>query len=304
MASLLGENLIASVQKSSLTNQFWADKLWDKRLIMYPDCKNRRFVSSEHYHQISGGDPTDVEGKGKRSFVVNMEAKIFIASNELPEIDPTRKHERSRIVLVKPKMSDEVLQKIAVKDDKGNYVRNEMGEVETVGDKNFTSNLIKGGEGMLINAYQAYKQLCPNDADYIVTSSVLANVLNLDTAERISYDSIFNDMFVLDEDSYITSNDLYSTYVNYCAENPTKMAAFKSKDAFGDFKNFLSKDMKLEFTRMKNQAKTRIIQGIRVKKMFENSSISNVKTQPNAIQMMESIKADAKLKLEDDWTMQ
>lgn len=263
---ILGEELVASIQKDSLTNQFWAAKIWDKRLITYPDCKNRKFALSEKYHQITGGDGTDVENKGQRSFNVNMEAKIFIASNELPDIDPNRKHERSRIVLVKPKISDEVLQKIAVKDDKGNYVRNEMGEVETVGDRNFTDNLIAGGDAMLVNAYQAYKKLCPNDADFIVPSSVLANILNLETSERISYDSIFNDMFVEDAGSHITSNDLYTIYVNYCAENPTKMNAFKSKDAFGDFKNYLSKDKKLEFTRMKNTAKTRIIVGIKSKR--------------------------------------
>lgn len=269
---LLGEDLVASIQKDSLSNQFWAAKIWDKRLVTYPDCKNRKFALSEKYHQITGGDGTDVENKGQRSFNVNMEAKIFIASNELPDIDPNRKHERSRIVMVKPRMSDEVLQKIAVKDNKGNYVRNEMGEVETIGDRNFTDNLIAGGEAMLINAYQAYQKLCPNDADFIIPSSVLANVLNLETAERISYDSIFADMFIEDADSHITSNDLYNAYVNYCAENPTKMNAFKSKDAFSDFKNFLSKDMKLEFTRMKNQAKTRIIQGIRIKSRFQSST--------------------------------
>lgn len=290
---ILGEELVASIQKDSLSNQFWASKLWDKRLVTYPDCKNRKFCLSEKYHQITGGDGTDVENKGQRSFNVNMEAKIFIASNELPDIDPNRKHERSRIVLVKPKISDEVLQKIAVKDDKGNYVRNEMGEVETVGDRNFTDNLIAGGDAMLVNAYQAYKKLCPNDADYIVPSSVLANLLNLETAERISYDSIFNDMFVEHAGSHITSNDLYSVYVNYCAENPTKMAAFKSKDAFGDFKNYLSKDKKLEFTRLKNTAKTRIVQGIRLKGKFEQATIEESK-QKSSSQIWKEISSTPK----------
>ena len=44
LASVLGTDLIGVVQKDSLSNQFGFSKVWDKRLIMVPDNKNKRIT--------------------------------------------------------------------------------------------------------------------------------------------------------------------------------------------------------------------------------------------------------------------
>ena len=267
LTEILGHNLVANVQKDSLTNQFWAAKIWNRRLVVYADCANRRFVTTEKYHQITGSDGADVEDKGQKSFFCYMQAKMVIASNSLPELDPTRTHERSRLVLLMPKMTKEVLNKIGVKDERGNLMKDQFGHYLLIGDSNFTNKLVEGAREMLINAYQQYKLLCPTDADYIVPESVLANIYNLDTAERISYDSIFSDIFVLDEGSYVTNNDLYRVYMDYCAENPVKMASFKSSQEFSNFKNYLTKDLGLTSKRLSTEGRPRVISGLRPKRI-------------------------------------
>lgn len=263
MMKILGENLVGVIQKDSLGNQFGMAKIWDKRLVVYPDCKNTKFMHTEKAHQITGGDPADIENKGEKSFTVVMEASLIIASNEMPDIDPSKKHEMSRTILLKPKMTDKVLQKIAVKDADGNYVRDLYGAIKTTGDEGFVSRLVESAPTMLINAYQAYKRLCPRDADFNVPDSVLANAYAIDTVENTSSDIIFNDIFELGEGYFLSNADALNAYMSYCKSH-SNFNNKASNQEFGNFKAFMTKNKGLEPTRLNDAARTRGLMGVRV----------------------------------------
>lgn len=276
MTEILGSHLVGVIQKDSLSNQFGLAKIWDKRLVIYPDCKNTMFLHSEKFHQITGGDLAEVEDKGQKSFTVKMSAKMFIASNDLPQIDPSKKHERSRLVLVKPKITDKVLNAIAVKDANGDYVRDVYGEVVTVGDESFVSNLVLGKREMLINAYQAYRKLCPNNADYIVPDSVMRNIYALDTTERVSYEVMFQAIFEEDPNAKVSFEAIYDAYLYNCINN-ARYSNMKNNKEYGNFKTYLTKDKGLEVTRDNTQSRTRHVMGIKIRPEFilsMNSSIS------------------------------
>lgn len=262
MTDILGRQLVASIQRGSLDNQFAFAKIWAKRLIIYPDCKNTHIMQAERTHQITGSDGADVEDKGKRSFSVRMQAKMLINANVLPEINPKYKHERSRIILLKPQMTDAVLDKIALKDEHGHYRKDCTGEVITIGDHSFVQKLIDGAESMLINAYQWYQQLCPHDADYIVPDSVLLNTYDLDSADAVGWDALFDRLYTVDNNATMTRTELYNAYMTLCTEE-SKYRSFGSTMQFGNFKNYLEKDKHIALGRTANGS--RVYKGIKLR---------------------------------------
>jgi hypothetical protein len=67
-------------------DKFWTHGLIGSRLVVFPDCNAQGFTSGGLFKSLSGGDPIDVESKGKMSFTVDLNCKFLFFSNEKPNI--------------------------------------------------------------------------------------------------------------------------------------------------------------------------------------------------------------------------
>lgn len=75
-----------SKQPPSPQDKFWTYGLIGSRLVVFPDCNSQGFTSGGLFKSLSGGDPIDVEAKGKMSFTVRLGCKFLFFSNEKPNI--------------------------------------------------------------------------------------------------------------------------------------------------------------------------------------------------------------------------
>ena len=179
LTDVIGQNLVGSLCKDTLTNQFGFSKLWDKRLIIAGDSKNPRIIRGEKVHSILGSDQVDVEYKGRSSFSWQIKAKLLINTNSSIEIDPTAAHERTRVIILKPKVNDELLKKMAVTNDDGELVLDQYGNPKLKGDATFGKRLFEGIDAYLIQAYHYYCELCPNHSELILPDSILDNIYEI-----------------------------------------------------------------------------------------------------------------------------
>lgn len=270
ITEILGSTLVSIIGKDSLKNQFGYAKVYQSRLVAYPDCKNRLFPKSEAAHVIPGGDHVDVEMKGKASFSAKMNAKMLVCSNEEPSINPYARHERSRWIVVRVNVTKEILDKTAVKNPDGSYKRDAGGEIIQIGDATFRDRLLEGKESLFENAYHAYKTLCPTDADIILPDSVSETLYNLDDTESTSVDSIVEKYFKVGsdvEDDYLSSSNLHETYMTIT----TKVAAYRehaNDRAYHNFVGHLAKMYKINKARVPasyDPARPRMFKGIAVR---------------------------------------
>lgn len=67
-------------------DRFWTFGLIGKRLVVFPDCNDVKFVADSLFKSLTGGDPVEVEAKQKMSFTFRPTAKYFFFSNEKPKI--------------------------------------------------------------------------------------------------------------------------------------------------------------------------------------------------------------------------
>lgn len=75
-----------SKQPPAPGDKFWTYGLIGARLVVFPDCNSQRFTTGGMFKSLSGGDPIDVEAKGKMSFTVSLDCKFLFFSNEKPNL--------------------------------------------------------------------------------------------------------------------------------------------------------------------------------------------------------------------------
>lgn len=67
-------------------DKFWTHGLVGSRLVVFPDCNSQGFTAGGLFKSLSGGDPVDVEAKGKMSFTAELCCKFLFFSNEKPNL--------------------------------------------------------------------------------------------------------------------------------------------------------------------------------------------------------------------------
>lgn len=256
----LGLNNCAAIGKGSLSNQFWASKMWNKRLIVSDDNKNPKLNQTEAVHCVLGGGYADVEYKGERSFAWKMSSKLLVNSNVDLDVNGSMLHERSRVIILKPKMPKELVTKLSAKDENGNVILDQNGNVKLIGDPKFADNLLNTIDTFLRNAVKYYKKLCPNRADIIIPNSILEHVYSSESPEETMFNSILKRAFDVTGDSNdtMTQSEFMERYMEI-TKGVKIYNQYASPQEYGNFKLFIKKVHKIEAS-----GKKRLFSGIKV----------------------------------------
>lgn len=75
-----------SKQPPAMGDKFWTYGLIGARLVVLPDCNSQTFTTGGLFKSLSGGDPIDVEAKGRMSFTARLNCMFLFLSNEKPNI--------------------------------------------------------------------------------------------------------------------------------------------------------------------------------------------------------------------------
>lgn len=86
MCKLLGSVTCTAQPEYILKNTFGTSMLMGKRLCMFPDTNNHKFVMSGLFKSLTGGDQVKIERKGEQAFNDELPTKFMISSNDMPTI--------------------------------------------------------------------------------------------------------------------------------------------------------------------------------------------------------------------------
>lgn len=235
----LGDNMCAALQKDSLNNQFSLAKVWDKRLVTIDDNKNKNLIRSEKMHMMLGGGRADIEMKGRNSFSSRLNMKIIAMGNIPLEIDPHAVHERTRLIMIRPYMTDRIFKRFCLLDDNGELVRRN-GKPVPMGDPSFEERLYEEFPMFLKKCEEAYSMLCPTNANITLNETQIDYLYTLSPDTDIILDAIVEKYFDIGEDKSMKPIDLQKQF--YDARKKVGFGIDSSESiTFDDFKTYLSK---------------------------------------------------------------
>ncbi len=99
LQTVIGGSASAVLDGSERDNRFVHSNLFDKRLLLYPDCKQPSFVKGQIFRNYTGGDNVSVEFKGMQPFSKAVYARVMIAANYSPTIDDEGA-DKSRLLII------------------------------------------------------------------------------------------------------------------------------------------------------------------------------------------------------------
>lgn len=243
LTQVLGAKYVQAVQKDSLNNQFSMAKVWDKILVSISDNKNPQLLRSEKLHMMTGGDQADIEKKGRDSFSARLQMKVIASGNVKLEIDPDADHERTRLILVRPKINEAILKQVALLDAKGNVVRNKRGKPQLIGDPTFEGKLLSEFGSMLVQAREDYKELCPTDGNIILPEVIEDEVDNCSPDHIDIVDDELNQFVSFDDEALMTPAEMRELYDGCILTGFEDIK--KNKFSYDDFIAHLSKRYKI-----------------------------------------------------------
>lgn len=208
IAKFVGEGFVQNLQKDSLTNQFAFSKIYDKRLVVYSDNKNPSLARSEKFHLITGHDFVEVERKGSSSFNYRLNLKVIANGNTALTIDTDALHEKTRVIILKPRVNNEILREICVCGPDGEPERCQDGTPKFIGDSHFEEDLLQEFPAMLEECRMAYSELCPKDSDLILPDELYEEIDSLESDEISIFNEIINTYFTVGKENEITPKDL------------------------------------------------------------------------------------------------
>lgn len=203
LAEALGPNLVAAMQKDTLNNRFGFAKVWNKRCTIIDDNKNTLLLKSEKMHQLLGNGYAEIEPKGKSSFTARLQSKVIANGNVQLSIDTDAAHERTRVIVIEPKLTDDMLKEFVVLDEHGNVKRDRNGRPQYIGDTTFGDRLKSEFRSFLVECRDAYAELCPTRSSIILPDEMLEKIDNLSDNFTDTIDDSIELRFAFDKASFM-----------------------------------------------------------------------------------------------------
>lgn len=85
--SVFGDAFHSSSYTPLETDKHWTYELIGKRLVVFPDCTNHKFVTGGLFKALTGGDSIRIERKNKDAYSVRLNCKFMFHSNTVPKIN-------------------------------------------------------------------------------------------------------------------------------------------------------------------------------------------------------------------------
>lgn len=239
ISQFLGSSLVVALQKDSLNNQFAMAKIWNKRLIVIDDNKNKNLIKGTKIHMITGGGLAEIEYKGRNSFTSRLQCKIIANGNTAISIDTSADHEVTRTIIVKTEMKDEYLKEFCKVDKNGNLCRYPDGKPVFLGSANFESDLLNEFPVFLNQCKAEYERLCPTRSAIMLPESTYNNVINSGSVEEDYYDEILEKGFLIGEEHSCVPTEFYKKFCEM-----TDHTSFKDRVDFDNFREHVLKKYK------------------------------------------------------------
>ena len=93
---------ITNSNSDGLKDPFLTGRIYDKRLVYVPECKNANILRSSIIHQLTGGESMAANQKFEKAFTVKPQANVLICSNDYPNVDNQR-NELRRLLFISPR---------------------------------------------------------------------------------------------------------------------------------------------------------------------------------------------------------
>ena len=156
-------------------DKFYTSQYYGKHVVFIPDCKNPNLLRTGWIHSYTGGDTVSIQYKGRNAFSARCYGKAFIATNTIPSLDVQAEHIKTRLIILRPQLTQEAIERLGQRDSQGEFIRDESGKIVIKGDPRFETRLKEEFWAFLKKCKAHYDRLCPDGCTIQLPKNVREN---------------------------------------------------------------------------------------------------------------------------------
>lgn len=212
---------VGSINSNVAKSQFGYAAAYGKRLLIFGDCQNDKFLKTNLAHSVLGGDPAAIEYKGRSVFTARVFCKLLICSNKRPVMNVNASHETTRLIYIPLQTpTKEVQAKFLKTDDDGNILYDSKRNPFQIGynsgiknekGKELSDYLYQEMDTFLNKCRLEYLELCPHHKEIITSGQVRETLYTICASEPSEiYEDYINEYFefTTDKEVYELSSDM------------------------------------------------------------------------------------------------
>jgi phage/plasmid-associated DNA primase len=250
LRSLYGEENCVTLDRADLKSDFVTENLYGKSVLFIDDPQDPFIIKSPLIKKVTAGSLLRINGKNKAPFSAYVKLKVFIFSNDLPQINTQNPNEVTRLLFVPlNKPDDEYLSTYCYTDDDGKPIYDIYGNPSFKGSR-FKKQLEEEAGGFLYELRKAYQLYNPEGNEPMLTSQAVSYMyrdcvsqeqsefeeyvhrnIKKDPKKRLKYSDL-----VKDYEEYVRSKGLrlnqydYSKLANHLIQKYKLSSSLSAKD--------------------------------------------------------------------------
>lgn len=182
-------------------DKFYTSQYYGKHVVFIPDCKNPNLLRTGWIHSYTGGDTVSIQYKGRNAFSARCYGKAYIATNTIPSLDVQAEHIKTRLIILRPQLTQEAIERLGQRDSNGEFIRDESGKILIKGDPLFETHLKEEFWAFLKKCRAFYDRLCPDGCTIQLPQSVRENNEIAEDIVTTQILELCDELFTFDQDS-------------------------------------------------------------------------------------------------------
>jgi hypothetical protein len=208
-------------------DKFYTSQYYGKHVVFIPDCKNPNLLRTGWIHSYTGGDTVSVQYKGRNAFSARCYGKAYIATNAIPSLDVQAEHIKTRLIILRPTLTPEALERLGQRDASGALITDDDGKVLIKGDPLFESHLKDEFWAFLKKCKIHYDLLCPDGCTIQLPKSVRDNAAIAEDFDTSTILDLCIDRFVFGPEMRCFTKTLRRELTEMILANDLRMSADK-----------------------------------------------------------------------------
>lgn len=189
-------------------DKFYTSQYFGKHVVFIPDCKNPNLLRTGWIHSYTGGDTVSVQFKGRNAFSARCYGKAFIATNAVPSLDVQAEHIKTRLIILRPQLTQDAMERLGQRDSHGEFIRDESGKIVIKGDPRFETRLKEEFWAFLKKCKADYDRLCPDGCTIQLPKNVRENAEIAEDYTTSLVLEICDKLFTYGSDCHIHTSEL------------------------------------------------------------------------------------------------
>lgn len=278
-----GDSMVGAIDGKSATDDFGAEALMGKRLLILGDAQSGNILNTNLVHAITGGDKVLINRKNEKKINYRFKSIVMIAANTPPQVNMNNRNEARRLFYVPlSDPSESTMRKFCEYDPTTGKILRRANGMPKYKSYDLTSKLVAEMPHIMDKCKVEFDKYCPAPHKTLLLPDECFNLMmdKCGSDEIDQIESFMSTTIIEDKRSSLDVLELNNAYLRFAHGESAVGAISKHNFEINKLKRYIKTQFGIEPVRMSgDNGRIRVYKGLKVKTQIEGFSTNVLDAQ-------------------------